>query len=367
MHRRSIEIHPPTLLLDREKCMQNIGKMAGKAAARGLALRPHCKTHQSAVIGEWMRESGIGSITVSSFRMAIYFAAAGWKDILVAFPFVPTGLCDLEELSAKARISILLDHPSATAFLKKLSHPVDFYVDVDTGYGRTGIPAEEPASVEELLKAASLCKNLTFRGFYCHAGHSYHAQNREEKDVIHRKAMKDLARLKGEFSHYQPIALYGDTPNCSIQEDFQGADVLTPGNFVLYDLMQFLAGNCSAGEIAVLMACPVAGVYPARRQVVVHGGAVHFSKESMRLDGQEIFGLAVGREGRQWDALQGQTRITGLSQEHGIVSGPEEWIRGIRIGDLLHLYPIHSCLTVSLMKEYRTLEGERIPTMHLKA
>ena len=66
----------PKLLLDKEKCLRNIEKMAMKAERNSLSFRPHCKTHQSAEIANWLRDFNIGSITVSSFHMARYFAEA---------------------------------------------------------------------------------------------------------------------------------------------------------------------------------------------------------------------------------------------------------------------------------------------------
>ncbi len=132
----------PTLLLDREKCMRNIERMAQKAAASKLSFRPHFKTHQSAEIGNWFSDFGVSGITVSSFRMARYFAQAGWKDILVAFPFNPNELGELNELSKFARISILLDNPDTLALISSLEQDTPFYIDIDTGYGRTGIRSE---------------------------------------------------------------------------------------------------------------------------------------------------------------------------------------------------------------------------------
>ena len=60
--------------------------MADRAIQYNVRLRPHFKTHQSRQIAGWFREAGINCITVSSLKMAEYFAADGWDDITVAFP-----------------------------------------------------------------------------------------------------------------------------------------------------------------------------------------------------------------------------------------------------------------------------------------
>ena len=79
-------IEKPTLLLDKARALNNIERMAGKAARSEVRLRAHFKTHQSAEIGQWFRPYGVSTITVSSVDMALYFAEHGWNDITIAFP-----------------------------------------------------------------------------------------------------------------------------------------------------------------------------------------------------------------------------------------------------------------------------------------
>ncbi|MFO7932451.1 MAG: alanine racemase, partial [Bacteroidales bacterium] len=119
-------------------------------------------------------------------------------------------------------------------------------------------------------------------------------------------------------------------------------------NFVFYDLFQHSIGSCSENEIAVAMACPVVSKYPRDRRLLIHGGAVHFSKEVLELDGRTVFGKGVAY-------------LSYISQEHGIIRDcPSGVFERIRIGDLLYLSPVHSCLTANLMGGYVTPEGKKI-------
>jgi len=352
------------LLLDKEKCLQNIEKMAGKAKRNSLSFRPHCKTHQSAKIASWFRDFDISALTVSSFPMARYFAEAGWKDILVAFPFQPGETENLIGLSAVCNLSILVDSPAALPFLHHIPRRIGYYIDVDTGYGRTGVRSENPDLMEQIIVKASANPHLEFRGFYCHAGHSYKAGSRKELDGIYQKALSDLEELKKRFEHYAPKVLFGDTPNCSIQEEFGKIDEITPGNFVFYDLIQCALGACSPEEIAVAMECPVAGRYPTGELIVIHGGAVHFSKESLLLGGAPVFGQLVPRSEEGWTTTAEKRYLTGISQEHGVMEQCGDLIREVNIGDKLLFLPVHSCLTANLMRQYQILEGKRISTLN---
>lgn len=385
----------PTLILDRTKCLKNIEKMALKAKRKGLGFRPHFKTHQSAGIGDWFRDFGVSEITVSSFRMAEYFAGAGWKDLLVAFPFNPSDLTCLNQLAEKHTISILVDNPEVLLFLQKLDNRVPFYIDIDTGYGRTGVRSDDFQHVERIIRRSRKLRNLEFAGFYCHAGHSYQAGGPTERERIHRKAIADLKALKDRFSETHPRVLYGDTPNCSTREDFEGIDVITPGNFVFYDLFQHSIGSCREEDIAVAMACPVVSKYPGERKLLIHGGAIHFSKEVLNMEGRTVYGKGVvfhegnilkkalaavktkGSDrsrtpekgisfaGEGWLAMGDPVYLAGISQEHGIIRDcPLRLFDGLQLGDLICLLPVHSCLTANLMGGYVTLEGRKIGMMH---
>lgn len=354
----------PQLLLDTEKCLGNMERMARKTKRNHLSLRPHCKTHQSAEISFWLRDFGVKSITVSSFPMARYFADAGWKDILVAFPFLPGQLDSLNELSGRCRLSILVDSLAALPFLNHIQRHAGFYIDIDTGYGRTGIRSENTDLIEQILVKAGSNPKLEFSGFYCHAGHSYRCVNRQETEAVHQQALRNLKDLKNIFGHYAPRVLFGDTPNCSIQDDFGEIDEITPGNFVFYDLIQQSLGACSLQDIAVAMECPVAGRYPAGDRIVIHGGAIHFSKESLMVDGGLCFGKLVKKNRGGWSAASENLCLSSLSQEHGVLEDCRDLVRNVNIGDRLLFLPVHSCLTANLMQNYYTLDGKRITTMN---
>lgn len=357
----------PELLLDKAKCLNNMERMARKAADRRISFRPHCKTHQSAEIAGWFRDYGVSKITVSSFQMAAYFAKNGWSDILVAFPLHPEDLKILEKVESECSVSLLLDNPDTLSFLKNAARKLDFYIDIDTGYGRTGVKSEDLALLDDIIKKSERIPGLKFTGFYCHAGHSYKTVNNRQRQEIHSKAMADLKELKSRFREYSPLVLYGDTPNCSTQEDFGSVDEITPGNFVFYDLAQRSIGSCETGDIAVAMSCPVVGKYSIGKKLLVHGGAIHFSKETVKISGRHVFGEVVQMRREGWGELTAGIFLTGIYQEHGILENSGELFDRTRVGDKILILPPHSCLTANLMRVYKTLDGEIISTLNSTA
>lgn len=353
----------PTLLLDKTKCLENIERMATKAKNANVLFRPHFKTHQSAEIGHWFRDYGVECITVSSIKMAVYFAQNGWKDITIAFPANIREWSTINDLASKINLNIVIESVETIRALEQnLTNPVGTYIKTDTGYGRTGINAEDYECMQNLLSELKTCKNLIFIGFLCHAGHTYNASSKDEIKHIMESARQQLLALKTFMANDFPLIQisYGDTPSCSLFDNFEGFDEIRPGNFAFYDTMQANLGTCSIDNIAVAMACPVVAKHPERGEIVIHGGGVHFSKDYIKPDGQIQFGSVHPLDNYNWDTSKKLGYIAKLSQEHGIIKLPKENFDTVKIGDMLAILPIHSCLTANLMKEYTTTAGQTI-------
>ena len=347
-------IEKPTLLVDKTKALSNLEMMSLKAKQAGVLFRPHFKTHQSAEIGAWFREFGVKAITVSSVDMAIYFAENGWNDITIAFPVNIPQWKDIDNLATKINLNILVENLDSVEFLDKtLNNCVGVFIEIDTGYPRTGIVAENFETIKELADRIEKSKNLAFKGFLTHAGHTYKAKNRDEIIEIAQTAMKKMLDLKQFFKpHFPNLQLsWGDTPSCSLLSDFSGFDEIRPGNFVYYDEVQASLGSCSPENIAVAVACPVVAVHPERKELVIYGGAVHLSKDYVLINDTPHYGRVIEYKSYIENKPKTIGYISSLSQEHGIIRIDDPEIK-IKIGDVVIVSPVHSCLTADLLKSF---------------
>lgn len=362
-----ITLTEPTLLLDKQKCLRNITMIVEKARRNKIQLRPHFKTHQSHEVGRWFRKAGVTKITVSSLRMAEYFAADGWNDITVAFPVNIHEKERINRLAEKITINLLVVDPTTIGWLaQEVKHPVNIFIEIDTGYHRTGVAPSDFSLINSILHEVKSHQHLRFVGFLGHAGQSYKSVGVKEILIVHEQSLGLMLPLKEKYKAAYPhlILSPGDTPTCSVAESFPGMDEIRPGNLVFYDVTQHFIGSCSLDQIAVAMACPVVAVYPDHKEVVIHGGSVHFSKDSLKLpDGTLSYGKVVCLTDEGWSIEETGMHIKSLSQEHGIIHAPKEVAQKIKIGDFLGILPIHSCLTADAMNSYVTLEGERITQM----
>ncbi|GAA4272291.1 alanine racemase [Aquimarina gracilis] len=335
--------------------------MALKAQKHGLIFRPHFKTHQSLEIGRWFKDFGITKIAVSSLEMALYFSEE-WNDITVAFP---TNILEIERINLLARkiqLNLLVESIETVQFLSQnVDYPVGFFIKIDTGYHRTGLLPTKINTIDEILKTSMASKNLNFKGFLAHSGHTYTCNSKADVLKIHSQCVNELSILKKKYVTMFPDikASLGDTPSCSLADNFGSIDEIRPGNFVFYDLMQAKIGANNMDQIAVAMACPIVAIHDDRNEIVIYGGGVHFSKE--RLESEKdgvIYGRIFERKGNVWGNIVPDAYVKSLSQEHGIVSIPGDQIKNHKVGDCLMVLPIHSCMTANLMKRYK-IEGRK--------
>ncbi len=340
--------------------------MAEKAQRSGVGLRPHFKTHQSLEVGRWFKAVGISKITVSSFEMAEYFSTE-WCDITVAFPANILEIETINRLASKIQLNVLIESIETAAFLEQyLAHDVGCFLKIDLGAHRTGLNPENTEAMDNLMEYTHKAEKLELKGFLGHAGHSYHAKDITEITTIHQQSVSLMSSLKKRYKNPGVIVSIGDTPTCSLMDDFRDVDEIRPGNFVFYDLMQHYIGSNKAEQIAVALACPVVAIHKQRNEAVIYGGGIHFSKE--RIEHPKygpVYGQVVENKGSAWGAIIPDMFLKGLSQEHGIVSIRGERINDLSVGDVLMVLPVHSCMAANLMKEYYVAEsGDKITTMN---
>lgn len=351
----------PVLLVDEDKAKANIRYMVEKAEKHNIKLSPHFKTHQSSDIGHWFMEEGVNSITVSSVRMASYFSSYGWKDITIGFPVNIHESETINRLAKDVDLTIFINNEEvAEAISAELSSPVKVFIEIDVGSQRTGICWDNTEQIKRVVKAVSNNSKLIFRGFYSHPGHSYTARSKGEIQSIHKDNLTKIKSVKENLTGVaSKIELsLGDTPCCAVAEDFYGLDQITPGNFVFFDLMQNQIGSCNIKDIALALAVPVVDKNEKRKDIAIHGGAIHLSKEFMVENEKRIYGKPVWLENGKWSKPIEKCYLRSLSQEHGIISVTEDVFRKIKIGDWIGILPVHSCLTANLMNGYLTTEGK---------
>ena len=189
----------PTLVINKSISSNNLDRMIGIANKNNLVLRPHFKTHQSTEIGNWFKEKGVTSITVSSISMAEYFSNE-WDDITIAFPINILEVDKLNLIIKGNRVKILIDSVSSLKILdSRLIETVEVYLKIDVGYSRAGLKVEEKQKIKSIIDFCKTSKKISFLGFLAHFGDSYKSKNKMEIKNVFQKSIERIKVLSDGF------------------------------------------------------------------------------------------------------------------------------------------------------------------------
>jgi D-serine deaminase-like pyridoxal phosphate-dependent protein len=159
------DLATPALLLDVAAMERNIAAMAAFAKARGLALRPHAKTHKSGEIARRQIAAGAVGICCAKLGEAEALAEDGVGDIHLTSPVVtPEAIARLAALADRIRLSVVADHPQIVRALAGCG--ATLFIDVDPGKHRTGVTSPE-AAVALALAIAEAGLPLGGVQYYC--------------------------------------------------------------------------------------------------------------------------------------------------------------------------------------------------------
>jgi D-serine deaminase-like pyridoxal phosphate-dependent protein len=354
------DIETPALLLHLDVVERNLARMAGRAKALGVRLRPHVKTHKCVELGRRQLGHGAAGVTVATLAEAAAFIAAGFHDLTWAFPLDPGHLAHAKSLAERATLRVVVDDLDTARALRGTRLHV--WLKVDCGYHRAGV---DPASPYGLAVARELGKeqDLTFDGILSHSGHAYRSTNRDEAARVaeeERSVMTWFADLlRSDGIPVRDVSV-GSTPAMAAVRDLSGVTEARPGNYVFFDRTMALIGACDLADVGVTVLATVVSHQPGAAHFVVDAGALALSKDP----GPSHVGPAA------MGAVRGHPQLTvaSLSQEHGVVRGrsPGDIEGRFKVGEKVEIIPNHSCLTVAhfdhfvVVERGETGDGERV-------
>ena len=339
------QLATPALLLDVDRMDANIRAMQARADTLGVRLRPHAKTHKSAMVAKRQVAAGARGLTVATLPEAEYFAAEGFSDLLWAFPFPPSRLPAAQALADRITLRVTVDDLATVETLARPGFPWRVWLKVDCGYHRAGVDPESARAIT-LARRVADSTALQLEGIVTHSGHSYKARSHAERLAIAETeravAVAFCARLADVGLPVE--ASVGSTPAMTAARNLTGVAEMRPGNYVFFDGMQVVIGSCRPAEVAVTVLATVVSAPAGLDHVVIDAGALALSKDTGVTDPAH-FGAVLTDTGEPIpDAI-----VRSVSQEHGLVTAR------LPVGTRVRVVPNHSCLTVACFDEYVVL------------
>lgn len=375
------QLATPQVLVDSAKLFANLDRMQAAVSARGLRLRPHAKTHKSPVIARWQVERGAVGICCAKLREAEVFVDAGIRDVRIAYPVNPANGSFLLSLMDRARISIVIDHPTVAEawsdFMHRHGRTLDVLIKVDVGFHRCGIDPVAPTAMTFVRRIAQL-PGLKLGGLLSHAGQGYGAASEKELAAIARTEAETLHAL-GESARRDGIAIeevsVGATPTARFSLTQRGITEMRPGNYPYLDRMQLSLGAAQLSDCAFTVLGTVVSKPAADRLILDCGSKTlgsdpcrGFAAAALVSDGAASgTGYGLVFPDPEATSTEPSLLVERLSEEHAVVRVLSGRTR-LEPGDLVRVLPNHACVVANLADCVRLVDGlEVVATLPVAA
>jgi D-serine deaminase-like pyridoxal phosphate-dependent protein len=321
------ELESPALTVDLDAVERNIAGMQSYCDEHGIALRPHIKTHKLPQVARLQLDAGARGITCQKLGEAEVFADAGFDDILISFPLVGEAKAErLSALAERARVGVVGDSAEVaeglSLVLSRNGGEVEFLVECDTGFGRTGVQSPEAAAALAALVAG--LDGLRFAGLMTYPSlPETGAWLRAAREAIEEAGVR-VERVSG-----------GGTPTARRTHELGVIDELRVGTYVYGDRACIANGSVPLEDCALRVVATVVS-RPKRERAIIDAGSKTLTSD-----------LAIGQTGLGQLVEHPEAEIYALNEEHGYVdvsacAEPPE------IGDRVTVIPNHACTTANM-------------------
>lgn len=349
------ELNTPALLLDVDAMESNLRRMADFIKAKGIGLRPHCKTHKCPIIAKRQMELGAIGICAAKVSEAEVMIDAGIDNVLITSPVVTREKIDRVIALAKKStgIQMVIDNAkTATDFNQAAAAAgikLHILIDLDTGTRRTGIAVMTPA-LKLLDHVHQHCKSLRFDGLQAYAGHVMHIQgyaDRKKRSIESLAKCLETKSLMEKAGYEVGVLSGGGTGTYDIDSEVDGMTDLQLGSYLFMDV-QYRAIGDADGEVfdafaPSLFVLVTAISQPVKNLITVDAGYKAFASESVVPEFRDVIGIIY-----HWGG-----------DEHGICR-LESPSRPVRLGDKLRMIVSHCDPTVNLYDHYYPYRDGRV-------
>jgi D-serine deaminase-like pyridoxal phosphate-dependent protein len=343
-----LSLNTPVLVLDRDTLQRNVNAMAAFTRAKGMALRPHAKTHKSVEIAKLQLAAGAVGVCCAKMGEAEALAEGGVENILITSPVVtPQAIARLVKLNGKiGQLRVVADNPdnvdALAAAVAAAGQTLDVVVDIDPGIRRTGVPSADAALA--LAQRIAAAPSLRFAGVQYYCGVQQHIESYADRHaaIVERTDyLRSVIAVLSGAGYVPEVVTGGGTGTHYIDAELGVLTELQAGSYVFMDKQY---NDCDLDGL---------GRKPFETSLFVDAHVISANSASMATidagfkalstDG----GLPVVMEGAPEGAM-----FVFMGDEHGALIAPGH---EFRIGDHVSLAVPHCDPTVNLYEAYHVV------------
>ena len=340
------EVDSPALVIYKERVEKNIDTLI--ASINDIKrLRPHIKTHKSAEVTSMMVARGITKFKCATIAEAEMLSSAGATDILLAYQPVGPKVNRLRRLVKtfpSIRFSCLIDNIDAARSISEIfmqdGIAIDYFVDLNVGMNRTGIPPEDAV---DLIEKASILDGIRLAGLHVYDGHLRDADFAERKQKCDA-AFKPVETLFKKIRGTGTLTIVaGGTPTYSIHALRSDVEC-SPGTFIYWDKGYEQLLQEQHYLHAALVVTRVISI-PGNNFICIDLGHKSIASENPLT--QRVFFID-----------HPSLVPVGHSEEHMVLK--TEGARTYRVGDVLYGIPYHVCPTIALYERANVVQNNEV-------
>ena len=336
------EIGTPALVVDLDIVQRNIARVQALCDAKGIANRPHIKTHKSVLLAKMQRDAGAKGITCQKIGEAEAMVAGGLDDIFISYNLLgEEKMARLAALMDKARVSVAADNTSVVDALAtaaaRAGRDLFVLVECDTGRKRAGV--ETVGEAIALAHYIASKPGLVFDGLMLYPPE-------DGADVTNAFVAEVRAGLSETGLSIRVISS-GGTPNLLTLGAIAGQTEHRAGTSIFNDRMMMAAGFATLNECALVIYTTVVSRGGPERGILDAGSKV-FTADT-----------GWGLKGHGFILEHPEAEVARFAEEHGFLDlsrcndRPE-------VGDVVRVIPNRVCPVVNVVGSLVLVRGEDI-------
>jgi D-serine deaminase-like pyridoxal phosphate-dependent protein len=325
------EIGTPALVVDLDVVDRNIAKTQAMCDARGLANRPHIKTHKSVALMQKQIAAGASGITCQKLGEAEVMADGGADDIFISYNLLgEEKMARLAALMGKATMRVAADNATVVADLAKAAAQAgrDLLVRIECDTGRKRAGVETPGEAIALGRLIAATSGLIFDGLMLYPPE-------DAADFTNSFVAQVRAGLREAGIEIASIST-GGTPNLLNLGTIDGATEHRAGTSIFNDRMMMAAGFASQEECALEIYTTIVSRGGPERGILDAGSKVFTTETGWGLKGH---GLILEHP---------EAEVVRFAEEHGFLDLSRCNDRP-GVGNVLRVIPNHVCPVVNVV------------------
>jgi len=170
------DLPTPAVVVDLDRLEANLRSWQAAVTSAGPRFRPHIKTHKTVEIAAQQIELGASGIASAKVSEAEVFAAAGIRDIVIAYPVIGADKAERVARMAAGGTDVAVNVDSelgaeelSTAAVRHGAR-IGVQLEIDTGLNRVGFRPDETDRLESLARFVMSLPGLQLEGITTHRG-----------------------------------------------------------------------------------------------------------------------------------------------------------------------------------------------------